>query len=200
MMEFVLVIFGAVFINNIVLTQYLGLCPFCGVSKNISSALGMGGAVFFVLVIASTVTWIIHHHLLLPFNLVYLRTIVFILVIATLVQIVELFLRKNAVALYQSLGIYLPLITTNCAVLGVAILAVRNNYGLLKTIVYAAASAIGFIIALLCMAGIRQRLETVGVPKVFKGTAITLVVAGLMALAFYGFTGMDSALARFIAH
>lgn len=199
-MEFVLVIFGAVFINNIVLTQYLGLCPFCGVSKNISSALGMGGAVFFVLVIASTVTWIIHHHLLLPFNLVYLRTIVFILVIATLVQMVEFFLRKNAVVLYQSLGIYLPLITTNCAVLGVAILAVRNNYGLIKTIAYAAASAVGFIIALLCMAGIRQRLETVGVPKVFRGTAITLIVAGLMALAFYGFTGMDSALARLVAH
>lgn len=199
-MDMLLVIFGAVFINNIVLTQYLGLCPFCGVSKNISSALGMGGAVFFVLVIASTVTWIINHQLLVPLNLTYLRTIVFILVIATLVQIVEFFLRKNAVALYQSLGIYLPLITTNCAVLGVAILSVRNDYGFIKTIVYAAGSAVGFIVALLCMAGIRQRLEIVGIPKSFRGTAVTLVVAGIMALAFYGFSGMDSALARLITH
>jgi len=199
-MDMVLVIFGAVFINNIVLTQYLGLCPFCGVSKNISSALGMGGAVFFVLVIASATTWIIHHQLLVPLNLTYLRTIVFILVIATLVQIVEFFLRKNAMALYQSLGIYLPLITTNCAVLGVAILAVRNEYGFIKTILFAAGSAVGFIVALLCMAGIRQRLEMIGIPKSFRGTAVTLVVAGLMALAFYGFSGMDGALARLITH
>jgi electron transport complex protein RnfA len=152
----------------------------------------MGMAVFFVLTTASAITWVTYRFLLLPLEVTYLQTIVFILVIATLVQLVELFLKKYAVSLYQSLGIYLPLITTNCAVLGVAIIAVRNDYGFLKTVVFAAASAIGFIGALLCMAGIRQRLETTAVPKVFQGTAITLIIAGIMALAFYGFSGMDA--------
>ena len=200
MIELGLVVFSAIFVNNIVLSRYLGLCPFCGVSKNISSALGMGMAVLFVLTIASATTWIVHHFLLAPLALTYLQTIVFILVIATLVQLVELFLRKYAVALYQSLGIYLPLITTNCAVLGVSILAIRNDYGFVKTMVFAASSSIGFIGALLCMAGIRERLETVEVPGVFRGTAVTLIVAGIMALAFYGFSGMDAALASMLHH
>jgi Na+-translocating ferredoxin:NAD+ oxidoreductase subunit A len=197
-MEALVVVFSAIFVNNILLSRYLGNCPFCGVSKNIPSAMGMGIAVLFVLTIASAVTWIVHQYLLLPLGLTYLQTIVFILIIATLVQLVELFLRKNAVGLYQSLGIYLPLITTNCAVLGVAILAVRSGYGFFMTILFAVASAAGFFLALLCMAGIRQRLELTAVPKSFQGTAVTLIIAGLMALAFYGFSGMDDALSLLV--
>ncbi|MBN1760364.1 MAG: RnfABCDGE type electron transport complex subunit A [Chitinispirillaceae bacterium] len=198
MMEVLIVVFSAIFVNNILLSRYLGNCPFCGVSKNIDSALGMGIAVLFVLTIASAVTWMVHHYLLAPFNLTYLQTIVFILIIATLVQLVELFLQKNAVTLYQSLGIYLPLITTNCAVLGVAILAVRNGYGFFMTVLFAVASAIGFLVALLCMAGIRLRLELTAIPKAFQGTAVTLIIAGLMALAFYGFSGMDESLSQLV--
>ena len=194
MLEALIVVFSAIFVNNILLSRYLGNCPFCGVSKNLDSAMGMGIAVLFVLTIASGVTWMVQHYLLIPFNLTYLQTIVFILIIATLVQLVELFLQKNAVSLYRSLGIYLPLITTNCAVLGVAILAVRKGYGFLMTLLFAIASAVGFLIALLCMAGIRQRLELTAVPKAFRGTAVTLIVAGLMALAFYGFSGVDESL------
>jgi electron transport complex protein RnfA len=194
MMVMFITVFSAIFVNNILLSRYLGNCPFCGVSKNVESAWGMGLAVFFVLTIASAVTWTVHHYLLVPLNLTYLQTIVFILIIATLVQLVELFLQKYAVMLYQSLGIYLPLITTNCAVLGVAILAVRNGYGFIMTILFAAASAVGFLLALLCMAGIRLRLELTVIPKSFRGTAVTLIVAGLMALAFYGFSGMDESL------
>lgn len=191
--EILLLFFGALFINNIVLVRYLGVCPFCGVSKNIASSLGMGLAVLFVMTVASSVTWIIHYGILLPLEIAWLQTIVFILVIATLVQLVEMFVKKNAVSLYQSLGIYLPLITTNCAVLGVAILGIREGYGFLKTVLFAMASATGFIIALLGMAGIRMRLDlTPGVPAAFRGVAVTLVVAGIMAMAFYGFTDMDS--------
>ena len=197
-MEMLIVVFSAVFVNNILLSRYLGNCPFCGVSKNVESAWGMGLAVLFVLTIASAATWMVQHFLLVPLNLTYLQTIVFILIIATLVQLVELFLQKNVAALYQSLGIYLPLITTNCAVLGVAILAVRSGYGFLRTILFAVASAAGFLIALLCMAGIRQRLELTSVPKSFRGTAVTLIIAGLMALAFYGFSGMDESLSLLV--
>ncbi|MBN1576833.1 MAG: RnfABCDGE type electron transport complex subunit A [Chitinispirillaceae bacterium] len=200
MMEAAIVIFSAVFVNNILLARYLGNCPFCGVSKSLSSAWGMGIAVIFVITIATATTWIIHHFILDPLHLSYLQTIVFILVIATLVQLVEFFLQKNAVALYQSLGIYLPLITTNCAVLGVAILAIKNNYGFIMSVFFAAASAFGFLLALLCMAGIRQRLETVILPRPFRGTAITLIIAGIMALAFYGFSGMDATLSSLVHH
>jgi electron transport complex protein RnfA len=198
MIELAIAVFSAIFVNNVLLARYLGLCPFCGVSKNLSSALGMGMAVLFVMTIASATTWIAQHFFLEPMGMTYLQTIVFILVIATLVQLVELFLRKYAVTLYQALGIYLPLITTNCAVLGVAILAVRNGYGFVKTVVFAGASACGFLGALLCMAGIRQRLETTAVPEPFRGTAVTLVIAGLMALAFYGFSGMDVSLSSLV--
>ena len=197
-LQALIVVFSAIFVNNILLSRYLGNCPFCGVSKNIESALGMGIAVLFVLTIASAAAWIVQHFLLEPLQLTYLQTIVFILIIATLVQLVELFLQKNAVALYRSLGIYLPLITTNCAVLGVAILAVRNGYGFIMTILFAVASATGFLVALLCMAGIRQRLELTDIPKSFRGTAVTLVIAGLMALAFYGFSGMEESLALLV--
>lgn len=197
--EMLLAFFSALFINNIVLVRYLGTCPFCGVSKNVSSALGMGLAVLFVMTCASATTWIMYSSVLVPLHMEWLKTIVFILVIATLVQLVELFVKKKVVSLYRSLGIYLPLITTNCAVLGVSLLAVREGYGLLQTLLFAVASACGFILALLCMAGIRQRMElTVGIPVAFKGVAITLVVAGIMAVAFYGFNDMDSVLLSLI--
>ncbi len=199
-METVLIVFSAIFVSNILLAQYLGNCPFCGVSNNLESAWGMGIAVVFVITIATAVTWIIHYYILVPLNLTYLQTIVFILVIATLVQLVELFLQKNVVALYQSLGIYLPLITTNCAVLGVAILAVKNGYGFITTIIYAASASTGFLLALLCMAGVRQRLTMTVIPRAFRGTAVTLIIAGIMALAFYGFSGMDSSLKELVHH
>jgi Na+-translocating ferredoxin:NAD+ oxidoreductase subunit A len=194
MQDLIIGFFSAVFVNNILLVKYLGNCPFCGVSKNIESSLGMGIAVTFVITIASSFTWAVDHFMLKPLDLQWLQTIVFILIIATLVQMVEMFMKKNVISLYQSLGIYLPLITTNCAVLGVAIISVREEYGFVKTLMYSFSSSVGFLLALLCMAGIRQRLELVVVPKPFAGIAITLVIAGIMALAFYGFSGMDAAL------
>lgn len=196
--ELILVVFSAVFVNNILLSQYLGNCPFCGVSKNISSATGMGLSVLFVLTISSTFCWIFRHFFLEPFNLEWLQTIVFILLIATLVQFIEMFLQKNSPLLYRSLGIYLPLITTNCAVLGVALLAIKNNYNFITTIIYSFSSGIGFMLALLCMAGIRQKLAMSPVPSFFRGTAITLVIAGIMALAFLGFSGVDETLNNLI--
>lgn len=200
MIEALVVIVSAVFVNNVLLARYLGNCPFCGVSNRLSSALGMGLAVLFVMTIATAATWIIHNMFLEPLNLTYLKTIVFILVIATLVQLVELFLQKNAHALYRSLGIYLPLITTNCAVLGVALLAVQSGYGFVMSIIYSAASGAGFLLALLCMAGIRERLEFSSVPRPFRGNAVTLIIAGIMALAFYGFSGVDWAVSTLAGH
>jgi electron transport complex protein RnfA len=200
MTEIIIGFFSAIFVNNILLVKYLGTCPFCGVSKTIESSLGMGIAVTFVITIASSVTWSVDHFLLRPLGLQWLQTIVFILVIATLVQMVEMFMKKNAVALYQSLGIYLPLITTNCAVLGIALISVREEYGFVKTVLFSFSSAAGFLLALLCMAGIRQRLELAVVPKAFGGIAITLLIAGIMAIAFYGFSGMDSALSQSVGH
>jgi len=197
--EMMLAFFSALFINNIVLVRYLGTCPFCGVSKSVSSAMGMGLAVLFVLTCASGTTWVMYTGVLVPLHMEWLQTIVFILVIATLVQIVELFVKKKVVVLYRSLGIYLPLITTNCAVLGVSLIVIREGYGLLQTLLFAVATACGFLLALLCMAGIRHRIDlTVGIPSAFKGTAITLVVAGIMAVAFYGFTDMDRVLLSFL--
>lgn len=185
-------------VNNVVLSQFLGICPFLGVSKKTETAAGMGGAVIFVITIASFVTGVIYKFVLANeflvskgIDLTYLKTIVFILVIAALVQFVEMFLKKNMPPLYESLGVYLPLITTNCAVLGVALNAITYGYGLLETVVYGFAIAVGFFIAIVLMAGIREKIEYNDIPKPFQGTAIVLITAALMSIAFMGFSGMQ---------
>lgn len=183
---------SAIFVNNIVLAQYLGNCPYLGCSREKGVALGMGGAVVFVTVMATLGTWLIQYYALVPFGLAYLQTIVFILVIAGLVQFVEMFLKKLVPPLYAALGIFLPLITTNCAVMGIAILVQREEFDLVTSLLYALASSLGFVLALILMAGIRERLDTSRVPKAMKGTPIALVVAGLMSLAFMAFKGMTS--------
>jgi electron transport complex protein RnfA len=193
-MEYVVLIVTAVLIKNILLAEYLGNCPFLGTSKRMDTAIGMGFAVIFVLTIATAVTYCVQYYVLNPLNLGYLQTIAFILVIAALVQFVEMFLRKFLPPLYVSLGIFLPLITTNCAVLGVAILCIRRELSFLEAIVFAIASASGFTLALILLAGIRERLEISDVPKSLKGTAIGLIMAGMMALAFFAFVGVDSSL------
>ena len=202
MQELLLIAVGAAFVNNVVLSQFLGICPFLGVSKNIKTAAGMGGAVVFVITIASFVTGLIYKFILgnpkiLGGELQYLNTIVFILVIAALVQFVEMFLKKVMPPLYNALGVYLPLITTNCAVLGVALTNVQNGYyekgvgiGLLTGVVNGFATAAGFFVAIVLMAGIREKIEHNNVPEAFKGTPIVLVTAGLMAIAFCGFSGL----------
>ena len=184
-------------VNNVVLSQFLGICPFLGVSKKTETAAGMGGAVIFVITIASFVTGVIYKYVLANefllskgIDLTYLKTIVFILVIAALVQFVEMFLKKSMPALYQSLGVYLPLITTNCAVLGVSLNCVTYEYNLLESVVYGFATAVGFFIAIVLMAGIREKIEYNDIPKTFKGTAIVLITACLMSIAFMGFSGM----------
>jgi electron transport complex protein RnfA len=193
-MEYVVLIVTAVLIKNILLAEYLGNCPFLGTSKRMDTAIGMGFAVIFVLTIATAVTYCMQYYVLNPLNLGYLQTIAFILVIAALVQFVEMFLRKFLPPLYVSLGIFLPLITTNCAVLGVAILCIRRELSFLEAIVFAVASASGFTLALILLAGIRERLEISDVPKSLRGTAIGLIMAGMMALAFFAFVGVDSSL------
>lgn len=193
-MEFILIVISAIFVNNIILSQFLGICPFLGVSKKIETALGMGMAVAFVLTLATVVTYLIQHVLLVPLGLEYLQTLTFILVIAALVQMVEIILRKVSPPLYQALGIFLPLITTNCAVLGVAILVIQKEYTLMESIVYAFSTALGFALALTVFAGIREQLAIVPVPKGMRGMAIVLVTAGLLSLAFMGFAGVDSGL------
>ncbi|MGD8984258.1 MAG: RnfABCDGE type electron transport complex subunit A [Desulfobacteraceae bacterium] len=193
-MEYVVLIVTAVLIKNILLAEYLGNCPFLGTSKRMDTAIGMGFAVIFVLTIATAVTYCVQYYVLNPLNLGYLQTIAFILVIAALVQFVEMFLRKFLPPLYVSLGIFLPLITTNCAVLGVAILCIRRELSFLEAIVFAVASASGFTLALILLAGIRERLEISDVPKSLRGTAIGLIMAGMMALAFFAFVGVDSSL------
>jgi electron transport complex protein RnfA len=181
---------GAMVVNNIVLVQFLGICPFLGVSKRTSTALGMGAAVMFVMVIATLLTWLVAHGILLPLKLDFLLTMVFILLIAALVQVVEIVLKKTSPALYQALGVYLPLITTNCAILGVALLVSRKNLNLDEGIIYSIFTSAGFIIALYIFAGIRERLEFSKVPKALEGAPISLITAGLLALAFMGFSGM----------
>ena len=183
------ILFTAALVNNFVLSQFLGICPFLGVSKKVETAAGMGGAVVFVITIASFITSLLYNFLLLPNDLVYLNTIV--LVIAALVQFVEMVLKKMMPALYQSLGVYLPLITTNCAVLGVALLSVQNNYGVLASTVNGIGASLGFLLAIVLMAGIREKLENCNIPSVLKGTPIVLVTAGLMAIAFCGFGGVS---------
>lgn len=190
-MEYILIFISAIFVNNIVLSQFLGICPFLGVSKKIQTSLGMGMAVAFVLTVATVVTFLLQKCVLDPLGLQYLQTIAFILVIASLVQMVEIILKKVSPALYQSLGIFLPLITTNCAVLGVAILVIQKDFTLIESIVYAFSTAIGFALALVLFAGIREQLAYVNIPKGMKGMPIVLVAAGLLSLAFMGFSGVD---------
>lgn len=190
-MEFLLIFISAIFVNNIVLSQFLGICPFLGVSKKIDTALGMGMAVAFVLTLSIIVTYLVQKTVLVPFGLEYLQTIAFVLIIAALVQIVEIVLKKVSPVLYQALGIFLPLITTNCAVLGVAILVIQKNFTLMQSIVYAFSTAVGFSLALVVFAGLREQLSLVNVPKGMRGVSIVLVTAGLLSLAFMGFSGVD---------
>ncbi len=189
-MEYIIIIITAIFVNNIVLSQFLGICPFLGVSNKVSTAVGMGGAVVFVMTLATIVTWLIQHYVLIPLGLSFLQTISFILVIAALVQMVEIILKKVSPPLYQALGIFLPLITTNCAVLGVAILTMQKDYNLLEGVVFAASNALGFTLALVLFSSIREHLDLMDVPKGMKGVPIALVTAGILALAFMGFAGL----------
>lgn len=193
-MEYILIFISAIFVNNIVLSQFLGICPFIGVSKKVDTALGMSAAVAFVMVLATIVTYLVQIFVLEKFGLQYLQTIAFILVIASLVQMVEIILKKVSPALYQALGIFLPLITTNCAVLGVAILVIQKDFSLIESIVYAFSTAVGFGVALTVFAGMREQLELTNVPKGMQGVAIVLVTAGLLSLAFMGFSGVDGGL------
>ena len=187
-MEYILIFISAIFVNNIVLSQFLGICPFLGVSKKVETALGMSAAVAFVL--ATIVTFLIQKFVLDAFGLEYLQTITFILVIAALVQMVEIILKKVSPSLYQALGVFLPLITTNCCILGVAILVIQKDYGLLTGVVYAFSTAIGFGLALTLFAGLREQMSLVNIPKGMKGTPIALITAGLLAMAFMGFSGV----------
>jgi len=189
-MEYILIIISAVFINNVVLAQFLGVCPFLGVSNKVNTALGMAGAVVFVITLATIVTYLIQIYVLEKLGIAFMQTITFILVIAFLVQMVEIILKKTSQPLYQALGIFLPLITTNCAVLGVAILVIKKNYSLLEAVVFGASTAVGFGLALIILAGIREQLDLVNIPKGMKGVPISLVIAGILALAFMGFTGI----------
>ena len=184
------IVIGAIFVNNVVLSQFLGICPFLGVSSKVGTAAGMGMAVTFVMALASLVTWCLQEYVLVPFNIGYMQTIVFILVIAALVQMVEIILKKVSPALYQALGIFLPLITTNCAVLGVAILMVQKDFTLLTGVVFSVATALGFALALVLFAGIRERLEVEDVPAGLRGVPIALITASLLAMAFMGFVNV----------
>mgnify|MGYP001449019791 FL=1 len=190
-MEYIGIIIVAIFVNNIVFAQFLGICPFLGVSKKVDTAIGMGLAVSFVLTIATIVTFLLQKGVLEPFNLQYLQTITFILVIAALVQMVEIVLKKVSPSLYQALGVFLPLITTNCAILGVAILVIQKDFTLIQSVVFAIATSIGFAIALIIFSGIREQLSLTKVPKAMEGIPIALVTAGIIAMAFMGFSGID---------
>lgn len=193
-LSLVLIIITAIFVNNVVLSQFLGICPFLGVSKKIDTASGMGMAVTAVLVVSTIVTYLIQKYVLEALGLEYLQTIAFILVIAALVQMIEIVLKKTMPSLYQALGVFLPLITTNCCILGVAILVIQKDYDLLEGIVYALSTGIGFLLAMVLFAGLREQLELVNVPKAFEGVPIALVTASLLAMAFMGFSGVDGGL------
>ena len=184
------IIIGAILVNNVVLAQFLGICPFLGVSSKVETSMGMGAAVTFVMALAALVAWLIQTYVLVPLDIVYMQTIVFILVIAALVQMVEIILKKVSPSLYQALGIFLPLITTNCAVLGVAILMIQKEFTLLQSVVYSVSTALGFALALVLFAGIRERLELEDVPESFRGTPIALVTAGILVIAVLGFSGL----------
>lgn len=189
-MDYLLMAVSAILVNNILLARFLGNCPFLGVSKKMDTALGMSMAVVFVMTLAGTITWLVQEYILYAYGLEYLQTIFFILIIAALVQLVEIVIRKTAPALYRSLGIFLPLITTNCAVLGVAILTIKKQYDLMEGTVFAISTAIGFTLALVIFAGIREHLDLMEVPKGMRGVPIALIVAGILALSFMGFTGL----------
>ncbi|MBT3252514.1 MAG: RnfABCDGE type electron transport complex subunit A [Candidatus Marinimicrobia bacterium] len=189
-MSYFLIFFSAAIVNNFVLSYFLGICPFVGVSKRVSSAVSMGMAVTFVMLITAVVTWLIYHLILVPFDIVILQYVSFILVIASLVQLVEMFIRKVSKSLYDTLGIFLPLITTNCAILGLALFSVLRDYSFMESVVFGLGAGAGFTLALVIMAGIREELELAPVPKYFQGAAITMIVAGGLALAFMGFAGM----------
>ncbi len=189
-MTYILIFISAVFVNNIVLSQFLGICPFLGVSKKISTAVGMAGAVTFVMTIATIVTFLVQKSILEPFGVDFMQTIVFILIIAALVQLVEIILKKVSPPLYQALGVFLPLISTNCAILGVAILVIQKDMSLMESVVYAISSAIGFGLALVIFAGLREQIDLLNIPKGMKGTPIALITAGLLAMAFMGFSGI----------
>lgn len=189
-MTFILIFISAVFVNNIVLSQFLGICPFLGVSKKIDTALGMSGAVAFVMTIATIFTYIIQKAVLVPYHIEFLQTIAFILIIAALVQLVEIILKKISPALYQALGVFLPLITTNCTILGVALLVVKKDFNLLESVVFSISTSIGFGLALILFAGLREQLSMVKLPKGMEGTPIALLTAGLLAMAFMGFAGI----------
>lgn len=189
-MEYFAIIIGAILVNNIVLAQFLGICPFLGVSKKLSTAAGMGFAVLFVMTLATMVTFFIQHLILIPLHIEFMRTVAFILVIASLVQMVEIIIKKISQPLYQALGVFLPLITTNCAVLGVAILVIQKDFNFLKTLVFAIATAAGFMLALVIFAGIRERLDLCDIPDAMKGAPISLITAGMLSMAFMGFAGL----------
>ena len=185
------IIIGAIFVNNVVLAQFLGICPFLGVSSKVETSMGMGAAVTFVMAIAAVVAWLIQAYVLVPLDIVYMQTIVFVLVIAALVQMVEIMLKKLSPSLYQALGIFLPLITTNCAVLGVVLLNVQNDYNFIGSVVYGITGGLGFLLAIYLFSTVRERLEFADYPKAFEGFPIALITAGLIALAFMGFSGLQ---------
>ena len=189
-MTLIFIMISAIFINNFVLSRFLGICPFLGVSKQVETAVGMGVAVTFVMALASAITYVVQYSILDPLDLGYLQTIAFILIIAALVQLVEMIIKKSSPSLYQALGVYLPLITTNCAVLGVALINIQNEYNFIETIFNGVGAALGFTLAIVLFAGLRERLETSAVPKALEGFPIALLTAGLMAIAFLGFSGM----------
>ena len=184
------IIIGSIFVNNVVLAQFLGICPFLGVSSKVETSMGMGAAVTFVMALSAVVTWLLQTYILVPLGIEYMQTIVFILVIAALVQMVEIVLKKVSPSLYQALGIFLPLITTNCAVLGVAILMIQKEFNLLQSFTYSVSTAVGFALALVIFAGIRERLELDDMPKAMRGIPISLIVAAILAMAFMGFSGL----------
>ncbi len=189
-MEYLLLIVGAVLVNNVVLAQFLGICPFLGVSNKISTATGMSAAVVFVMTLATLVTWMVYHFLLAPLGIEFMQTISYILIIASLVQMVEIILKKTSPALYQALGVFLPLITTNCVILGVALLVIQKDYNLITSTVYTIGTGLGYGLALIIFAGLREQLDLMSVPASFKGTPIALITAGILAMAFMGFAGM----------
>jgi electron transport complex protein RnfA len=189
-MDLLVILFGSLFVSNMVLVRFLGICPFLGVSSRITTSVGMGAAVVFVMTLATIATYLIQNLILIPLNIAFMQTVAFILVIASLVQLVEIVMKKVSQPLYQALGVFLPLITTNCAILGATLLVINNEYNLAQGIVFAIGSSVGFMIALMLMAAIRERLALLDVPKAMRGGPITLVTAGLLALAFMGFTGM----------